>query len=124
LRAWCRNRQQYVGLGFVFSKEDALAGIDLDDSLDDEGDVKAWARGMVERFGDTYIEISPSGQGLKIWARGTLPANLPGVQVGDGAIELYDHARYFAVTGRAFRGAPLQVEDHVSDLLLLYRRLT
>ena len=70
------------------------------------------------------MEISPSSQGLKIWAHGSLPANLPGVQVGDGTIELYDHARYFAVTGRAFRGAPLHIEDHTSDLLLLYDRLT
>ncbi len=124
LGTWCRNRQRYAGLGFVFSKEDSLAGIDLDDSLDEQGDLKAWARGIVERFSDTYIEISPSGQGLKIWARGSLPANLPGVQVEDGTVELYDHARYFAVTGRAFRGAPLEIEDHACDLLLLYDRLT
>lgn len=124
MRAWGRNRQRYVGLGFVFSKEGALAGIDLDDSLDEQGDLKAWARGIVERFSDTYMEISPGCRGLKIWARGSLPANLPGVQVGDGAIELYDHARYFTVTGRVFRGAPFEVEDHGADLLLLYQRLT
>jgi putative DNA primase/helicase len=124
LSTWRRNRQRYAGLGFVFSKEDTLVGIDLDDSLDEQGDVKAWARGIVERFGDTYMEISPSGQGLKIWARGSLPSNLPGVKAGDGAVELYDHARYFAVTGRVFRGAPLEIEDRSGDLLMLYDRLT
>jgi hypothetical protein len=124
LRAGRRNRRRYAGLGFVFAKEDPFAGIDLDDALDEQGDVKAWACGIVERFSDTYMEVSPSCQGLKIWTRGSLPANLPGVQVGDGSIELYDHARYFAVTGRAFRGAPLQIEDHADDLLLLYNRLT
>ena len=60
----------------TFSKSDSLAGVDLDDSLDEQGDVKVWARGIVERFGDTYMETSPSGQGLKIWTRGSLPANL------------------------------------------------
>jgi hypothetical protein len=123
LNAWHRYRERYTGLGFVFSGKDSLVGIDLDDSLDEQGDVKQWARGIIERFGDTYMETSPSRQGLKIWARGSLPANLPGVKVGDGAIELYDHARYFAVTGWTFRGAPLQIEDHASDLLLLYDRL-
>jgi hypothetical protein len=123
LKTWRRNGQRYAGLGFVFSKEDNLAGVDLDDSLDEQGDVKPWARGIVERFSDTYIEISPSGKGLKIWARGSLPANLPGVQIGDGVVELYDHARYFTVTGRAFRGAPLEIEDHAADLLMLYDRL-
>jgi hypothetical protein len=123
LNRWRRDRQRYTGLGFVFSKGDPLAGIDLDDSLDDQGDVKEWARGIIERFSDTYIEISPSGRGLKIWARGSLPANLPGICVGDGAVELYDHARYFAVTGRVFRGGPIEIEDHAGDLLMLYERL-
>jgi primase-polymerase (primpol)-like protein len=124
LGAWRGNRQRYTGLGFVFSREDPFAGIDLDDSLDEQGDVKAWARGIIERFSDTYVEISPSYQGVKIWLRGSLPANVPGVQVGDGTIELYDHSRYFAVTGRVFCGAPLEIEDHSADLLLLYERLT
>jgi primase-polymerase (primpol)-like protein len=123
LCAWCRNPKWYAGIGFVFSREDALAGIDLDDSIDEQGSVKPWAQGIVERFGDTYTEVSPSCRGLKIWARGSLPANLPGVQVGDGAVELYDHARYFTVTGCAFRGAPLEIEEHSADLLMLYQRL-
>jgi hypothetical protein len=123
-RAWGRNQKGYNGLGFVFSKDDTLAGIDLDDSLDEQGGVKGWARGIVERFSDTYLETSPSGQGLKIWARGSLPANLPGVRVGDGQIEIYDHSRYFAVTGRVFHGAPLQIENHADDLLALYNWLT
>jgi hypothetical protein len=46
------------------------------------------------------------------------------VKVVGGAIELYDHARYFAVTGRLFRGSPLQIEDHTKDLLMLYNSLT
>lgn len=120
---WRRNPRRYAGLGFVFCRDDPFAGIDLDDSLDDRGAVKPWACGIVECFADTYMEISPSGKGLKIWARGSLPANMPGVRVGDGAIELYDHARYFTVTGLAYRGAPLQVEDHSDDLLALYQRL-
>jgi len=124
LSEWCRNPQRYAGLGFVFVKDGGLVGVDLDDCLDQKGNLKMWARGVVERFFDSYIEISPSGRGLKTWLRGVLPANLPGVQVGDGHIEMYDHARYFTVTGRAFHGAPLQVEDHSSDLNLLYERLT
>jgi primase-polymerase (primpol)-like protein len=123
LSAWHRKPHIYAGLGFVFVKSGGLVGIDLDDCLDPEGNLKIWARGVVERFFDSYMEISPSGRGLKIWLRGALPANLAGVQVGDGRIEMYDHARYFTVIGCAFRGAPLQIEDHSSDLQLLYERL-
>jgi primase-polymerase (primpol)-like protein len=123
VQSWSRQRRQYAGVGFVFSREDPFAGIDLDDSLDQRGDVKAWARGIVGRFSDTYIEVSPSRRGLKIWARGSLPTNVPGVQVADGFIELYDHSRYFAVTGQCFRTGPLAIEDHTEDLLTLYDRL-
>lgn len=121
---WRRHPQSYAGLGFVFCGDDPFVGIDLDDCLDESGALKSWAHGIVERFSDTYVEISPSGQGLKIWARGDLPANVAGVRVGDGQIEMYDHARYFTVTGRVFKGAPLEVEHHTADLLLLYERLT
>jgi hypothetical protein len=124
LALWTQDRSGYTGLGFVFSADDPLAGIDLDDCLDQHGAIKHWARGTVERLSDTYMEVSPSGNGVKIWVRGSLPANLGGVKVKDGAIELYDRARYFAVTGRAFRGAPLEIEDHAADLLALYHQLT
>ena len=124
INEWRRAQNWYSGPGFVFSAQDPSCGIDLDDALDGKGNVKPWACGIVERFSDTYMEVSPSGQGIKIWVRGAVPANLGGVSVGDGQIEIYDHARYFAVTGRAFRGAPLEVEDHAADVLALCERLT
>lgn len=124
LAAWRADPQCYAGVGWVFEKSAQFVGVDLDDCLDVEGDVKPWAAGIVERFSDSYTEVSPSGCGLKIWARGSLPANLPGVKVEDGQIEMYDHARYFTVTGLAFRGAPLEVGHHEQDLLLLYEHLT
>jgi Primase C terminal 1 (PriCT-1) len=119
-----RTGLRYTGIGFVFSSADPFAGIDLDDCLDPEGNVKAWARSTIEQFADSYMEVSPSGTGVKVWVRGALPENRPGVRVGDGQIELFDHARYFALTSRVFRGAPLEVEDHAADLLTLYEWLS
>jgi hypothetical protein len=120
---WRRHLDEYTGVGFVFSAADPFVGIDLDDCLDTSGNPKAWAQGVIERFSDTYIEVSPSGLGLKIWTKGELPTNVPGARVGDGQIEMYDRSRYFTVTGCAFRGAPLEVEDHARDVLMLYDRL-
>ena len=124
LSAWNAAPKRYAGVGFVFSPDDPFCGVDLDDSLDAEGNVKPWAQGIVGRFADSYMEISPSGEGLKIWCRGSLPANLPGVKIGAGQIELYSHSRYFTVTGRVFRGAPVEIEDHACDLRVLYEHLT
>jgi primase-polymerase (primpol)-like protein len=123
LEHYKRWPDRYSGLGFAFCHEDPFCGIDIDNCLDENRNPKPWVRGTIERFSDTYMEVSPSGRGLKIWARGSLPENLPGATVGDGQIEIYDHARYFTVTGRAFRGAPLQVEDHAEDIRLLYEHL-
>lgn len=87
------------GLAFAFFRGDGVVGIDLDDSLDANGNAKPEFCGIVERFADTYTEISPSGRGLKMWVRGRLPANLPKVTVEGGGVEMYDHARYFTFTG-------------------------
>lgn len=119
-----RAGKRYAGIGFVFCREDPFCGIDLDDALDENSNPKPWARGVIEQFSDTYMEISPSGKGLKVWARGALPENLAGVKVGDGQIEIYDHARYFTVTGQVFREASLKVEDHAEDIRVLYEHLT
>jgi hypothetical protein len=121
---WCRRPDRYAGVGFVFSANDPFVGIDLDDCLDPSGNLKAWAHGIIERFSDTYTEVSPSGEGLKIWAKGQLPSSVAGVSVGDGYIEMYDRSRYFTVTGRAFRGSPFAIEDHAVDLISLHERLT
>ena len=123
LAEWQLHPDRYAGLGFVLCKEDPLVGIDLDDCLTTDGVLKPWAMGIVERLSDTYVEISPSGCGLKSWVKGHLPANVSGVKIGDGQIEMYDHSRYFTVTRRVFQGAPLEIEDHASDVILLFERL-
>ena len=36
---------------------------------------------------------------------------------------MYDQSRFFTVTGRAFNGAPLQIEEHQADVVALYQKL-
>lgn len=43
-----------------------LVGIDLDHCFEN-GNLLPWAQPIVDRFEDTYIEISPSGAGLRIF---------------------------------------------------------
>src|SRR5450755_1713925 len=45
-----------------------ILGIDLDKCLDADGRLKPCAQPIMERFADSYAEISPSGRGIKIWA--------------------------------------------------------
>lgn len=120
------KRFKYDGVGFVFTDLDSFVGIDLDNCLHDTtGDPQPCVRPMLERFADTYMETSPSGLGVKIFCRGKLPAEGIGkTELEDGcAIEMYDRARYFTVTGNIFRNAPLQIEDHAGDVMSLFEAL-
>lgn len=90
----------FDGVGVVL--RDGLVGIDLDHVLTESGDIEPWADEIADRFAGTYIEFSPSGDGLHILARGTLPKCRR--KAGpDNRLECYDETspRYFTVTGHA-----------------------
>jgi primase-polymerase (primpol)-like protein len=102
------------GTGFVFSPEDPYCGIDLDDVWQsDASEGTAWGWEILARFADTYLEQSPSGNGVKIWCRAKASHCGP-FPFADGKIEIYDHARFFAVTGRA--GRSHSITDHQADV--------
>lgn len=116
LKAWQEHPERWSGTGFVFSPGDPFFGIDLDQCLDASGKLKSWAYAIMERFFDSYSEISPSGQGIKIWGKGRLPGGGVAFSLGDGRVEIYDQARYFTVTGNHWAGQMLDVEEHQADL--------
>jgi hypothetical protein len=71
---------------------------------------------------------SPSGTGLKIFLRGRKPdyARCAARDIdpdGCGELELYDHARYFTVTGNAWPGTRIDVVDCQGALNDLCNRL-
>jgi hypothetical protein len=116
LKAWQESPTRFSGIGFVFSPADPFFGIDLDNCLDADGRLKPWAQPIMERFSDSYAEVSPSGSGIKIWAKGKLPGGGTAFPLGDGRVEIYDQARYFTATGNHWGGQMLDIEDHQADL--------
>ena len=100
------------GLGFVFTKSDPFVGIDLDDCRDpDTGQPTERAKTIVGQL-DSYTEVSPSGTGYHVLIRGELPEG----RNRRGHIEMYDHARYFTVTGKHVSGTPTQIESRQREL--------
>ncbi len=92
-----------AGAGFVFAEGDGLVFMDLDHSLKD-GRLKDWALSLAEALAaSTYVEVSPSGEGLHAFAVGKLSRaeSVTGarVQLGDGAVEAYADRRFSTVTG-------------------------
>lgn len=104
---------QFDGIGFVFTADDPFLGIDLDDCIRPDDSLTEWAADVVARFnGISYMEISPSRKGLKLIVKATKPTNAKSStrQPDDGKLELWDHGRYFTLTGRVF-GANVAIGD-------------
>lgn len=113
------KRRSLSGVGFMFHPEDGFAGVDLDDCRDVEtGELETWTREIVSAL-DSYAEVSPSGTGIKLFVRGTLP---PG-RKRRGSIEMYGRGRFFTTTGHRLEGSPCEVRDASEALSTLHARL-
>lgn len=108
-------RHKFDGIGYVFSADDPYAGFDLDDIIDDNGAIADWARAWLLDM-DTYVEVSPSGHGVK----GIAIGRLPGAGINAGSVELYDQGRYFAITGQRLEGHPADPQTVNGALDRLY----
>jgi len=101
----------FSGIGFVFTGDDNLIGIDIDDCrVCDTGEISEFAQKIIDDV-EGYCEVSPSGTGVKIFTR----ANLANAHV-DHAIklEVYPKSRYFTVTGHAIGGEIPDTEQDIS----------
>lgn len=111
----------YDGLGFVLTPDDPFAVFDLDDALDESGELKPWAAEIVRRL-NSYTELSPSRRGLHIWCRVRDKARLPsGRKRGD--LEFYTSGRYLTVTGERLPDAPAEITERQAELEALLEEL-
>jgi putative DNA primase/helicase len=105
------------GVGFVFTDNDPIVGVDLDDCRDPEtGDVDDDARDIIDRL-DSYTEVSPSGTGFHVLIKGELPDG----RNRRGSVELYDTARFFTVTGDHVNETPTHVARRQDALTAIHR---
>jgi hypothetical protein len=113
------ERGGYNGIGFVLTDADPYVGVDLDGCRDpDTGAIEPGAQAIVDRLA-SYTEVTPSGRGLHVWVRATLP---PGQRRRD-RVEMYDRGRFFAVTGQHVAGTPATIEPRQEELAALHREL-
>jgi len=101
-----RDREEYPDEEFVL--------IDYDDVRDPEtGSIHPTVREHVDRA-DSYADVSASGTGVHIFCRGVLPDGVKAIEADlphddrfpDAEIEVYDSARYSAMTGAHLVGTP------------------
>jgi primase-polymerase (primpol)-like protein len=87
----------FDGVGFVLTANDPFVGFDFDAVLRDgrltDERVVRWVKLL-----DSYCEVSPSGSGLRVIARG----KLPGQDRKIGPYEVYESRRFLTITGHLF----------------------
>ena len=94
------------GLGFMLGK--GYFGVDIDHAIDNQE--------LIDEFVDhlkSYTEISQSGEGIHIICKGVLPTGAR----RRGNIEMYDSARFFALTGNLYNDIKY---DNIEDLSLIH----
>lgn len=113
------HRNAVDGIGYVFSPDDPYTGIDFDKCI---GDPLTWPRvqAWLAQVGG-YAERSPSGTGIKAIVHATVGRGRK-KKIAGLAVEVYDRARYFTLTGDILKGHTSEVADGqplVDELLRL-----
>jgi len=103
----------YHGIGFVFTTNDPYVGIDLDNCV--VGTPNADARRIIDLF-NSYTELSQSGTGIHIIVIG----KKPGPKCRAGSIEMYDHSRFFIMTGNRLNDT-IRVARRQQEINALYK---
>jgi len=113
--------QIHEGIGFTLTGS-GFIGFDFDDCLtipNDFSSLKDWAVPIVELLKGNYIEISPSGNGIKSFIKGKKPdwINKTHIKKGDGKIEIHDH-QYFTITGNVidYGNGSSDKQDQINSL--------
>lgn len=93
-----------LGVGFVLNG-DGIVGVDLDGCVH-EGQPDPKALTLLDDIGCQYIELSPSGNGLRAFGRAAPPVRCKG-QINGIKVELYATQRYLTVTGHTLVNGPI-----------------
>lgn len=109
-----------TGIGFVLNN-DGIVGVDIDNCIVN-GEIHDEAIQILQWLGATYVERSPSGNGLRSFgyapplergAKGKLSEHLD--------VEVYSTGRYLTLTGDVVNDGELVAFDHFDELAELLR---
>lgn len=102
------RRSNLAGIGFALLANGGFVGGDLDHCRNSEtGEIEAWAAAIVA-IAETYTEISPSGEGLRLIWEGNL---VTGIKLESAQVEIYGQGRYLTITGDHLPGTPIEIRS-------------
>jgi hypothetical protein len=117
--------EKFTGIGFAVSKNDPYVGFDIDNCVDEAGNIDVAVSKIITDV-NSYSEFSPSRKGVQILCKGKLPLgggrrfNYPKVGM---TFKIYDSDRFLALTGNHITGTPLSV-NHSQDAITNYHEKT
>ncbi len=82
---------EWDGLSFCVDPRWGLVGVDLDHVREHQSEAD-----RIVGLLDSYTEMSPGGDGLRVFVKGRLPEG----RRRRGWVEIYDHHRFLSVTGQ------------------------
>jgi hypothetical protein len=108
------RRRNLAGIGIALEAA-GLVGIDLDACISDNGSFSSLATECI-CDGETYCEVSPSGEGVHLLATGPACKVITRHDLG---VEVYQRGRFFTFTGNKVDNAP----DTIAEAPRLLNRL-
>lgn len=108
------NKGTYDGLSIVIPEEEPLIFIDLDHCISEDGSLSEVAQDVVSRFPASYMEVSQSGSGIHILTLGEIPKSFKNSELG---VEVYNRARFCALTGNAIQPLEPSNEQEALDYI-------
>lgn len=107
------SRYGFDGIGIEFAN--GIFGVDLDGVIKD-GKFTAEAQDIIKTL-DSYTEYSPSGTGIHILCKGSIPAK----DRRKGNIEMYSEGRFFTVTGNVL-GEVKEVQERTAQAAAVHAK--
>lgn len=95
-----REKHPELRLGIMLPTDKSILFIDLDNSINDAGELSETAKNVLALLPSCYAEVSQSGHGLHLLCQGTIPRSSKNSALG---VELYNSSRFVALTLDAIR---------------------
>lgn len=96
------RENNHEGLACLLSRENGITCIDLDECIDENGNLNPLAAKLTSELKGTYIEKSVSGNGLHIFLKDDVLKNgkyRSSAHTNDGELEVYDSSHIISMTG-------------------------
>ena len=105
-------KTKYDGLAFVL--DEGIIFIDVDNSIDEKGNLSPLAQELLDKFPDTYAEKSCSGRGIHIFLKGKLDESFMKRNDSIG-LEIYGTKRFCCMTGDIISNVS-ELKDYQKEL--------